>query len=359
MVSSRPIIWGMMLMLLPPIALAQTPLDTTAVEHDVEATVEDLEVESGDPTLLVERLASLAEDPLDINTASAEALAQIPAFGPALALHLVAWREENGPFGSLPEIRKVPGMTEIVFLHARPYLTIGVRRTVTSGVRFELIQRLTRRLDLGRGYDDDTTRTTYLGSPERLYTRFRARYLQKISLNLTMEKDPGEPFGWDPGVGSYGYDHISFHAALQDLGRLQTLIVGDFEANFGQGVTLWRSIAPGKGRQTVRPLARFSDGLRPYGSTEENRFFRGLAATLRLTPTLALSAFASRHALDATASEPDPAAFTSLSTSGLHRTPTERAKKDALVESLLGGNLINRVLVHLIDEDHTALQVDT
>ncbi|WP_456425305.1 ComEA family DNA-binding protein [Rhodocaloribacter sp.] len=353
-----------LLMLTAP-SFAQVGPDTTTVERDVENALEDLDVENGDPTQLVERLTYLAENPLDINAATAEELAQIPVISLPLAQKIVHFREEFGLFGSIPELRSIEGMTDEVYARARPYLTIGETfdptapsppryppppsfREILGGLRYEVIERLTRRLDLGRGFSDDTSRTTYLGSPERLYTRLRARFRRRFSLNLTLEKDPGEAFRWDPETQTYGYDYVSAHVALADFGRIKTLVVGDFDASFGQGVVLWRSFATGKSREAVRPVTRFGSGIRPYGSTEENRFFRGLAATVMLTPRLALSGFASRRALDASVLEPDTTALepgervgvaTTFSTSGLHRTATELARKDALTETLVGGDV--------------------
>ena len=350
--------------LFTPSARGQVGPDTTTVEQEVE-TLEDLDLENGDPTLLVERLTYLAEHPIDINAATAEELAQVPGISLALAEQIVRFRERYGLFGSIPELRSIAGVTEEVFSRARPYITIGETidptaepppryppppsfHEVLGGLQYELIQRLTRRLDLGRGFSDDTSRTTYLGSPERLYTRLRVRYRRRVSVNLTLEKDPGEAFRWDPATQTYGFDHVSAHAAIADFGRIKSLVVGDFDASFGQGVVLWRSFATGKSRETVRPVTRFGSGIRPYGSTEENRFFRGLAATLMLTPRLALSGFASRRSLDASVFEPDSTALepeeragvtTAFSTSGLHRTPTELARKDALTETLVGGDL--------------------
>lgn len=336
--------------------LAQIPPDTTDVDTAIEALLEDLDDDAGDPTQLAELLAELREHPLDLNAASVEDLAHIPAFGPALARAIVRYRASSGPFDAVDEIRAVRGVTEDVFGAARPYLTIspsqGVRHPslshLFSALAFEWIQRAGRRLDLGRGYDDDTTRTTYAGSPDRLYTRLRARAMRRLSLNLTLEKDPGERFAWSPATGAYGFDHATAHFALRDFGRLKTLILGDYVANFGQGVVLWRSSAFGKGREPVRPVVRSGSGLVPYGSTEENRFFRGLAATVDLTAGFSASAFASRRTLDATVAEADTMAeesfedlgdATALSESGLHRTPTELARKDVVREEALGGAL--------------------
>ncbi len=335
-------------------AVSQIPPDTTDVDTAVEALLEDLDDAIGDPTQLAELLAELREHPIDLNTASAEDLAQIPSLGPTLARTIIGFRESSGPFDALSEVRLVQGVTEEVWLAARPYLTLRPSRDTEAlsvnqllrTLQFEWLQRAGRRLDLGRGYDHDTTRTTYAGSPVRYYTRLRARAMRHLSLNLTLEKDPGERFVWDPSTHTYGFDYATAHLAFRDLGRLKTLVIGDYIANFGQGVVLWRSSAFGKGREAVRPLARAGSGLLPYGSTDENSFFRGLAATVLLTSSLSVSAFASRRRLDATVVEPDMMDVdrledlgdaTTLSENGLHRTPTELAKKDAVREDVLGG----------------------
>lgn len=377
-------------LLLPaaPAAAQQTPADTTetpidsleAREEVAEEALDDLDQGAGDAEQLAERLADLADQPLDINTASAADLAQIPAISPFVAQNIVGFREQFGDYGSLPELRAVEGVTEDLFLEARPYLTIGETLAATgqeasrfpgapsvgqivSGLEFDLIQRYTRRLDLGEGYDDPSVRrvtnagdtlfaTRYLGSPGRLYTRLRARYERRVSLALVLDKDPGERFRWQPQNQTFGYDHVAGHVALNDFGRLKSLVVGDYTAEFGQGVLLWSSSSFGKGRNPVSPVVRDGRGIDPYSSTEENRFFRGVAGTVRLTPDLSLSTFASRRSLDATFVEPDTtlprfgpdldegaAQASTLAESGLHRTASELAKKDALGETLVGGAL--------------------
>lgn len=49
---------------------------------------------------------------LDLNEATAEELARLPGIGEELAWHILAYREENGPFLSVEEIMDVPGIGE-------------------------------------------------------------------------------------------------------------------------------------------------------------------------------------------------------------------------------------------------------
>jgi competence protein ComEA len=48
---------------------------------------------------------------VDINSADAGELAQIPGLGQTLAERIVAYREQNGPFASLDELADVSGFT--------------------------------------------------------------------------------------------------------------------------------------------------------------------------------------------------------------------------------------------------------
>src|SRR5690606_8398277 len=85
------------------------------------------------------------------------------------------------------------------------------------GFQLDFLQRMTRRLDLGRAYDSDTTRTTYRGGPSRIYTRLTASYGRHIAMRFAAEKDPGEPFMWAPDARWYGFDHVAGGLAVRDI----------------------------------------------------------------------------------------------------------------------------------------------
>ena len=365
---------GVLLVLLAPLAASaqETPADTVAVpevEDEFEALAED--DLAADPTILLELLESLQDNPLDVNTASATELAQIPSLDAGLAAAIVRYRLTNGPFTSLPGLLSVDDLTEEAYLLARPYLTIGRPvapiadagprfptapsfGAVVDGLRYTGTQRLQRRLDLGAGYEGPDSTRTYPGSPERIYTRLQATYRRQVSLNVTLEKDPGEAFRFDDATNTYGYDYQSAHFAVLDAGRIDALVVGDYSAEFGQGVALWRASGFGKGPDAVGGPVRSGRGIRPYGSVDENNFFRGAALSVAVVPNVYVSAFASRRSLDASVFVPDSSdladpdlpdaiaegtVVTSLGADGLHRTDREIARKDALDETLVGGGV--------------------
>lgn len=49
---------------------------------------------------------------LNINTATAKELQQLPGIGEALAERIVAYRAENGPFKSIRDLQKIDGIGE-------------------------------------------------------------------------------------------------------------------------------------------------------------------------------------------------------------------------------------------------------
>ena len=47
---------------------------------------------------------------INVNTASADQLEELPGIGPARAADLLEWRAENGPFESVEDLLQVPGI---------------------------------------------------------------------------------------------------------------------------------------------------------------------------------------------------------------------------------------------------------
>lgn len=61
---------------------------------------------------------------VNINTADAEALQQLRGIGPALAGRIVEYRNENGPFKSLEDIKNVRGIGDATFERIKANLTL-------------------------------------------------------------------------------------------------------------------------------------------------------------------------------------------------------------------------------------------
>ncbi len=62
--------------------------------------------------------------PVDINSADAGALQELPGVGPALAQRLIDFREVNGPFHAIDDLTDVAGMTDRHIEKVAPYITL-------------------------------------------------------------------------------------------------------------------------------------------------------------------------------------------------------------------------------------------
>jgi competence ComEA-like helix-hairpin-helix protein len=61
---------------------------------------------------------------LSINQASAEELMSLPGIGAERAAAIVAWREANGPFKKIEELKKVPGLGPQILRRLRGFVEI-------------------------------------------------------------------------------------------------------------------------------------------------------------------------------------------------------------------------------------------
>ncbi len=65
-----------------------------------------------------------AEEQININKATAEELTQLPGVGPAIAARIIEYRDTNGPFESIEEIKNVRGIGEARFEAIKELITV-------------------------------------------------------------------------------------------------------------------------------------------------------------------------------------------------------------------------------------------
>jgi competence protein ComEA len=69
--------------------------------------------------------AAAATEPVDINQASIEQLESLDGIGAAKARAIVEFRDANGPFATVDDLRNVSGIGDKLLASLRPQVTVG------------------------------------------------------------------------------------------------------------------------------------------------------------------------------------------------------------------------------------------
>jgi len=158
-----------------------------------------------------------------------------------------------------------------------------------------------------------------------------------ISGGLTAEKDPGEKIF--PGK-SKTPDFFSANLCWAGSGFVHKVIAGDFGLRFGMGTAINTGFRTGL--SLTRPgRISGSDDLRPYTSTDENNYFRGLAIQLKRERT-GMTLFLSSNDIDATIDTASDGSGRYISTfyrTGIHDTKSSLDRFNSVKELSFGAHL--------------------
>lgn len=77
--------------------------------------------------------SGMSSNKVDINSASVDELKSLPGISNALAQNIVDYRNSNGPFKSVSELKNVKGMTSSKFNRIKDSVTIGSSSSKPSG----------------------------------------------------------------------------------------------------------------------------------------------------------------------------------------------------------------------------------
>ncbi|MEI7661183.1 MAG: hypothetical protein WCK34_03245 [Bacteroidota bacterium] len=320
----------------------------------IEKSVESLEIEN-DYEDLFEDLDDLARHPVKLNSVTGEDdLAVIPFLTPQQRKSLFDYRIAYGEVLSIYELRSITGFDSMLVRKIEPYISLVLPsqrhpftfRNLARYGHHELLLRCKQSFPEPAGYhtgdslDGARPAPYYLGNPQHYYFRYSFSWSDNLSLGLAGDKDPGEQFFM--GSQQQGMDFYSGYMEISNIGILKSIIIGNFRASYGQGLTLGTGFSLGSvpGISANTPAAR---GIRPSLGMNEGSCLQGIGATIKVKP-FEFSTFISYHPRDAVVSVADSLSgrareISSFITTGYHRTLKELAGKNAAKELLLGGNL--------------------
>lgn len=284
---------------------------------------------------LYENMMQLLANPININNANEEELRFLNILSESQIQSFIHYRKENGDLLTVYELQAVPGLDLSTIYKLIPFVKVNDPFSVINSSFFSrafhqednyFIMRSEQTLEKKRGFHSETdSKYRFKGSNDNLYLRFRSSRPGDFSFGFTVEKDAGEQFTWSPSSHQYGFDYISFHAQIQNKGRFKNIILGDYQVQFGQGLTLGGIFGMGKGAETISTTRRSNVGLLPYTSVNESGSLRGVATTYKIASDVTLTGLYSNIRQDATFANDtsDDNAVSALQISGLHRNESE------------------------------------
>lgn len=325
----------LLIIVLPNLAISQISRESAS---DIISEILEYAAESDDEDanslaqISSEYLETLASNKLNINNCTFSDLQAIPFLTDFQISEILNYRIKFGEFCSVGELKSLESLTSKELHFLQFFLYAGDPATDESS---------NKKLFSGHGKHSITTTTKYLFEEQKGYKlnnkgvvpydgnrlawciKYRYTNSDKLAWGFTADKDAGERITFDNK--QLGFDFNSFFVKFQNCGKLDKLVVGDYIAKFGEGLIFGGGFSMGKFLSSAN-YAATENVIREYSSTNENWFYRGVAATLNFN-RLKVSAFASRQQLDATATD---STFITLKNDGYHRNEKELKSKDAV-----------------------------
>lgn len=318
------------------------------IENIIE-TLAANQSEDFDYSELIDRLNNYRKNKINLNKTSREQLQELYFLNPLQINALLDHIAVNGKLINVLELQSIDGFDLETIQRLLYFADINTpsgfenfsfKKLFKDG-RNDVLMRYNRYLETQYSYTipDSSNKSRYLGTPERLYTRYRFSFSNNIQFSLNLEKDPGEKI-WNNSNGQSGPDFVSSSLYIKDLRRFKKIVIGDYALQFGQGLTLWSGLSFGKGAD-IFSVAKQDLGLRPYTSVNEFSFFRGLATQINFgrfdfTPFISSIHLDAGIDLNPLTNAED---ISALQQTGLHRTVNELNNKGRIAQTVFGGNL--------------------
>jgi hypothetical protein len=302
----------------------------TRFSEVIISIAEELAEEDSDPQAIemyFSKLSDLNGEPVDLNSADETELSRLFFLTDFQVKTLADYLRSSGRIFSVYEIANIPGFNRETAEMIIPFINLR-----QSNVPDKRQSHLNQTLLTNIIYSTSARDTAYDGSPIKLLSRYKFS-AGGFSGGFTMEKDPGEKIlSGQPPLP----DFFSANMSYSGRGIIRKMIIGDFSAMFGEGTCITSGWNYGL-FLTSPGYMRSANEIRPYSSAEENKFFRGAAASFALKD-LSLTIFYSNNRIDATPGDSGDHVI-NLYSSGIHNTTSSILKKDILTDISYGINL--------------------
>lgn len=309
---------------------AQDPRVQQIIEDILESRGSDLS-EDADIQEIIDDLEKLIREPLAVNYASPEDFLQLHILSEIQISELMIYRQKTGTLYTIYEMAAIEGFSAELLQKIEPFLSFESEKnlkTIKKGSG-EVFLRGSRTFS----GPSDPNSTKYEGTPDKYYLRMKGKS-ENISYGLVAEKDPGEAIFRKSNKQGFDYTGAYFNVRLKKQENI--IYVGDYHVQFGQGLVASQGFSMGKASEPSR-IFKSAQGIKSYSSTDENLFFRGLAAQFKYR-NLSFYPFVALNKLDANVDTLlGTASFGAFQSSGYHRTGSELTGENALKQFAGGG----------------------
>ena len=216
-------------------------------------------------------LYALHDAPIDLNHTSDEELARLYFLSPRQIDDILAYADRH-PFESLYELRLIHSLADYDIRNLLPFVQIAdnreaentnnkmYAREVFAHAKHELVVRLdARNIESFEGSD-----------PMYVQGRYRFDFQRRVTFGAQLRR----PAGGEAKDLQYGA-----YLQLRDIGHLHSLVAGNFQASFGQGLVFAPVFHSGKSSY-VASAGQTREGLRYYSSVD-GAALHGIGATCR------------------------------------------------------------------------------
>ncbi len=313
--------------------------------HIIHQIIEEMVMETEDEYLAeeyTEQLFYLYENPIDVNQATPEQWKEFFFLSQPQIQEIIEFVASR-PLLTLYELQLIPGLDKRTAYFLSPFITVTELQEKSQfkpRLRNSLLMRIDGTFETKKGYMPDSTSDRYLGLPHRHLVKFRSVQKARFSTGFVIENDAGEKYQWKPEELRYGADFISAHVALENRGLFNMLLLGDYQLNVGQGLTLTHGFSMGKSADAVN-IRKVHRGLKPYTGSHEYNYFRGFAASISWNNFTILPFFSWKFLDGRINTGPDNRKYiSSIIQSGMHRTPKESVDRLNMAETIAGTDML-------------------
>lgn len=319
------------LILLLIISIEEVLSQEICFDNIIEEYLEENECTDTEEFIL--KLHKLHAEPTNINSISLSDLLFLPFFTKSDIKNIKSYIEDNGYLLTVNSLLLVDGFTRNRLSRLKGFIYASVPSENILCLDTNLFKRSHSEIigRLQRSFDNKDNK--YQGNMWKYYSRMKIKCKERLIIGLTLEKDAGESFSNNKPSG---FDYYSAYIQLNYKNKLNQINIGDYKVSWGQGLVVGSNFGNFKSANTINYGAGVNN-LNKYSSSDENKFFRGIAFKYKPFTKIELIPIYSNKQVDARLNSDG---IVSLNTMGYHRSISELDLKDKANEQMLGMRVI-------------------